>query len=79
MLIMQQNLLNMPCGCLRSLPGHLSNILFDEEPVLICILTLQRKAGELEEPFRLSKDHEMFTRLSTILITGNYFALYLMS
>ncbi len=33
----------------------------------------QKKAGELQEPFRLAKDHEMFSRLSSILVNGQFF------
>ena len=31
---------------------------------------LQSKSGEYQKPFRLSQDHELFDRLSSLLVTG---------
>lgn len=34
------------------------------------ILLLQKQGGVASEPFRLPQDHEMFTRLQHLIITG---------
>jgi len=31
---------------------------------------MQSKSGEYQKPFRFSQDHELFDRLSSLLVTG---------
>jgi len=37
----------------------------------ICECEMQSKSGACQKPFRFSKDHELFDRLSTLLVTGS--------
>ena len=41
-----------------------------------CLSCFQKKAGEYEEPYRFSQDHEMFERLAHILTSSKSRRLY---